>query len=125
MKKRTTLTLFVLFLTTLAFVACKKDDTTFTEKLTAEWNSTEIKVGGVAASASTTMFLHLQTGGNYEITTNIKPFTHPTSGTWAADEANMKLTLSGNVWTIHHLEGNTLRIGNTVNSAEVEIDFVK
>ena len=114
-----------LFLFGGAFYSCKNDDPTFTEKLTAEWNSTEIKVDGVAAPTSTTMFLHLQTGGNYEITTNITPFTHPTSGTWAADEANMKLSLSGNVWTIHHLEGNTLRIGNTVDSVEVEIDFEK
>ena len=121
MKKLT----FALALLALAFTACKNDDPTFTEKLTAEWNSTEIKVDGVAAPTSTTMFLHLQTGGNYEITTNITPFTHPTSGTWAADEANMKLSLSGNVWTIHHLEGNTLRIGNTVDSVEVEIDFEK
>ena len=123
--KNLTLSLSVLFLTTLAFVACKNDDPTFTEKMTAEWNSTEIKVDGVAAPASTTMFLHLQTDGNYEITTNITPFTHPTSGTWSADEANMKLTLSGNVWTIHHLEGNTLRIGNMMDGKEVEIDFEK
>jgi len=123
--KKFTLALSILFLTTLAFLACKNDDPTFTENLTAEWNSTEIKVDGVAAPAFTTMFLHLQTGGNYEITTNITPFTHPTSGTWAADEANMKLTLAGNVWTIHHLKGNTLRIGNMVDSVEVEIDFEK
>ena len=124
MKKRPR-ALSVLFLTTLSFVACKNDDPTFSEKLTAEWNSTQIKADGVAAPASTTMFLHLQTGSSYEITTNITPFAHPTSGTWAADEANMKLTLAGNVWTIHHLEGNTLRIGNTVDSVEVEIDFEK
>ena len=121
MKKLT----FALALLALAFTACKNDDPTFTEKLTAEWNSTEIKVDGVAAPAATTMFLHLQTGGNYEITTNITPFTHPTSGTWAADEANMKLSLSGNVWTIHHLEGNTLRIANMVDGKEVEIDLEK
>lgn len=114
-----------LLLLGLTMTSCKNDDPTFTEKMTAEWNSTEIKVDGVAAPASTTMFLHLQTGGNYEITTNIAPFTHPTSGTWSADEANMKLTLSGNVWTIHHLEGNTLRIGNMVDGKEVEIDFEK
>jgi len=47
------------------------------------------------------------------------------SGSWSADEGNSKLTLAGNVWTIHHLEGNTLRIGNTVDSVEVEIDFEK
>ncbi|MBK8426180.1 MAG: hypothetical protein IPL27_09540 [Lewinellaceae bacterium] len=114
-----------LLLLGLTMTSCKNDDPTFTEKMTAEWNSTEIKVDGVAAPASTTMFLHLQTDGNYEITTNITPFTHPTSGTWSADEANMKLTLSGNVWTIHHLEGNTLRIGNMVDGKEVEIDFEK
>lgn len=114
-----------LLLLGLTMTSCKNDDPTFTEKMTAEWNSTEIKVDGVAAPASTTMFLHLQTDGNYEITTNITPFTHPTSGTWSADEANMKLTLSGNVWTIHHLEGNTLRIGNMMDGKEVEIDFEK
>lgn len=107
-----------------AFTACKKD-ATFTEKLTAEWNSTSVKIDGVAAAATTTMKLHLQTGGNYEITTTISPFTHPLSGTWSGDEANLKLTLAGKVWTIHHLEGSTLRIGNTVDGKELEIDFAK
>ena len=108
----------------LAAVACKKD-ATYTEQLTAEWNSTAVKIDGVAAPAATTMLLHLQTGNNYEITTTISPFTHPTSGTWSADEANAKLTLAGNVWTIHHLEGSTLRIGNMVDGRELEIDFAK
>lgn len=123
--KKFVLATSVLLLTTMAFLSCKNDDPTFTENLTAEWNSTQIKVDGVAAPASTTMFLHLQTGGNYEITTNVTPFTHPTSGTWSADEATMKLTLSGNTWTIHHLQGSALRIGNTVDGKEVEIDFEK
>ena len=109
----------------IAFSACKKDRQTYAEKLTAEWNSTEVKIDAVAAPATTTMFLHLQSGGNYEITTTISPFTHPKSGTWSADEATGKLTLAGNVWTIHHIEGNTLRIGNTVDGKELEIDFVK
>lgn len=113
-----------LLLMGVAFAACKKDET-FTEKLTAEWNSTSIKIDGVAAPSTTTMFLHLQTGNNFEITTTIAPFTHPTSGVWSADEANSKLTLAGNIWTIHHLEGNTLRIGNTVDGKEVEIDLEK
>lgn len=108
----------------LAVASCKKD-ASFTEQLTAEWNSTAVKIDGVAAPAATTMFLHLQTGSNYEITTTISPFTHPTSGTWSADEGNSKLTLTGNVWTIHHLEGSTLRIGNTVDGRELEIDFAK
>lgn len=114
-----------LLLISAAFSACNNDDATFAEKLTAEWNSTEIKVDGVIATASTTMFLHLQSGDNFEITTNLIPFTHPTSGKWSADEANSKLTLSGNVWTIHHLEGNALRIGNTVDGKDLEIDFNK
>lgn len=113
-----------LLLLGVAFTACKNDET-FTEKLTAEWNSTAIKIDGVAAPSATTMFLHLQTGNDFEITTNIAPFTHPTSGVWSADEANSKLTLAGNIWTIHHLEGNTLRIGNTVDGKEIEIDLVK
>ncbi|MCK6692160.1 MAG: hypothetical protein L6Q97_08670 [Thermoanaerobaculia bacterium] len=113
-----------LLLVGVAFTSCKKDET-FTEKLTAEWNSTSIKIDGVAAPSTTTMFLHLQAGNNFEITTTIAPFTHPTSGVWSADESNSKLTLAGNIWTIHHLEGNTLRIGNTVDGKEVEIDLEK
>ena len=113
-----------LFLATFIFNACKKDET-YNEKLTAEWNSTSVKVDGVAAPSTTTVFLHLQAGGNYELTTNISPFTHPTSGKWSADETNSTLTLAGNVWTIHHLEDNTLRIGNTVDGAELEIDLAK
>ncbi|MBL7807890.1 MAG: hypothetical protein JNN28_08760 [Saprospiraceae bacterium] len=108
----------------LVFCACKKE-ATYGEQLTAEWNSTAVKIDGVAAPTATIMFLHLQTGNKFEITTNISPFTHPTSGTWSADEANAKLTLSGTVWTIHHLESNTLRIGAMVDGRELEIDFAK
>jgi len=118
-------TLFLLSFITFAFIACKKDKETYTQQLTAEWNSTAVKIDGVAAPSTTTMLLHLQTGDNFEITTNITPFTHPISGKWSADEANAKLTLAGNVWTIHHLMDNTLRIGNTVDGKEVEIDFSK
>ncbi|MEZ4940668.1 MAG: hypothetical protein R3D58_07360 [Saprospiraceae bacterium] len=114
-----------LLLLGIAFTACKKDDPTFSEKLTAEWNATSVKIDGVVAPVSTTMFLHLQTGNKFEITTNIAPFTHPTSGTWSVDEANLKLTLAGNIWTIHHLEGNTLRIANIVDGKEIEIDLEK
>lgn len=117
--------LAALLLLSAVFTACKNDDPSYTERLIAEWNSTEIKIDAVAAPAATTMFLHLQTGNNFEITTNLVPFTHPTSGTWSADEANAKLTLAGNVWTIHHLEGNTLRIANMVDGKEVEIDLEK
>lgn len=117
--------LFFLSFAAVAFIACKKDKETYTQQLTAEWNSTAVKIDGVAAPSTTTMLLHLQTGDNFEITTNITPFTHPTSGKWSADEANAKLTLAGNTWTIHHLEGNTLRIGNTVDGKELEIDFAK
>lgn len=116
--------LYFLSFFALAFSACK-DKETFTEQLTAEWNSSEIKIDGVAAPSTTIMFLHLQTGDNFEITTNITPFTHPISGKWSADEANAKLTLAGNVWTIHHLEGNTLRIANTVDGKDLEIDLNK
>lgn len=115
----------ILFMAALTFVSCKKDEATFTENLTATWTSSSIKINGIVASSSTTMKLHLQTGQKFEITTNISPFTHPTSGTWSADDANQKLTLAGKVWTIHHLEGNTLRLTNTVDSKEIEIDFIK
>ena len=122
--KRLAFALTAVLLAALVFNACKKD-TPWSEQLTAEWNSTAVKIDGVASPATTTMFLHLQTGNKYEITTAISPFTHPTSGTWSVDEANSKLTLAGNVWTIHHLEGNSLRIGNTVDGRELEIDLAK
>ena len=123
--KKVMLNLAALFMLVATVASCKKDSATFSEKLTAEWNSTSMKIDAVAAPAATTMFLHLQTGNKFEITTTISPFTHPTSGTWSADEANMKLTLAGNVWEIHHLIDNTLRIGNTVDGKELEIDFKK
>lgn len=115
-----TVALFAAFV----FNACKKD-APWSEQLIAKWNSTAVKIDGVASPATTTMFLHLQTDNNYEITTKISPFTHPTSGTWSVDEANSKLTLAGKIWTIHHLEGNTLRISNTVDGKELEIDLAK
>jgi hypothetical protein len=115
--------LYFLSFLSLSFFACNKES--YSEQLTAEWNSTAIKIDGVAAPSSTTMFMHLQTGDNFEITTGITPFTHPTSGKWSASKDNSEITLAGNVWTIHHLEGNTLRIGNTVDGKELEIDFSK
>lgn len=117
--------LSILVTVILTTVSCKKDEASFTENLTAAWISTSVKINGIAASSSTTMKLHLQTGQKFEITTNIAPFTHPTSGAWSADEANNKLTLAGNIWTIHHLEGNTLRLTKMVDLKELEIDFNK
>lgn len=118
--------LLVMFLLVgLTIVSCKKDEATPTENLTAEWNSTAVKIDGVAAPSTSTMFLHLQSNQQYEITTTITPFTHPKSGAWSVNTAGEKLTLSGNVWTIHHLEGNTLRIGFIVDGKELEIDFSK
>lgn len=122
--KRLIFSLMVVLLAALAFNACKKD-TSWSEQLTAEWNSTAVKIEGVASPTAMSMFLHLQTGNKYEIKTAIVPFTHSTSGTWSVDEANSKLTLAGNVWTIHHLEGSSLRIGNTVDGRELEIDLAK
>ena len=115
----------MLLFATLTIVSCKKDEATISENLTAEWNSTSIKMDGIAAPASTTMFLHLQSSKQYEITTNITPFTHPKSGIWSVNSDGEKLTLAGNVWTIHHQEGNTLRLAITIDGKELEIDFIK
>ena len=115
----------VLLFSALTIVSCKKDEATTVENLTAEWNSTAIKIEAVAAPSTTSMFLHLQSSKQYEITTKIAPFTHPKSGAWSVNSAGDKLTLEGNVWTIHHLEGSTLRIGKVVDGKELEIDFSK
>ena len=113
----------ILLVATLSLTSCKKDEATVTENLTAEWNSTSVKIDGVASPATTTMFLHLQSNKQYEITTNITPFSQAKSGVWS--NTDDKLTLAGNAWTIHHLEGNTLRIGFVVDGKELEIDFAK
>lgn len=115
----------LVLITTLTIISCKKHDATSEENLTAEWNSTAIKIDGVAAPATSTMFLHLQSSNQYEITTNITPFTHPKTGVWSVNAAGDKLTLAGNAWTIHHLEGNTLRLAFVEDGREIEIDFAK
>lgn len=115
----------ILIIASLAVISCKKDEATITENLTAEWNSTAIKIDGVAAPGTTVIFLHLQSNNQYEITTTITPFSHPKTGAWSINSAGDKLTLAGNVWTIHHIEGNTLRIASVVDGRELEIDFAK
>lgn len=115
----------ILIIASLAIISCKKDEATTEKNLTAEWNSTAVKIDGVAAPTSSTMFLHLQSSKQYEITTTIAPFTHPKTGVWSVNSAGDKLTLAGNAWTIHHLEGNTLRISFIVDGKEHEIDFAK
>lgn len=115
----------IMLIATLTIISCKKDGASTEENLTAEWNSTAVKIDGVAAPATSTMFLNLQSNKQFEITTTIAPFTHPKTGTWSVNAAGDKLTLAGNVWTIHHLEGNTLRLGLFVDGNDLEIDFVK
>ncbi|MBC7885390.1 MAG: hypothetical protein H7X99_07935 [Saprospiraceae bacterium] len=115
----------ILLLVTMTFISCKSDEATITENLTAEWSSTAVKIDGVASPATTVMFLHLLSSKQYEITTSITPFTHPKTGVWSVNTGGDKLTLAGNVWTIHHLEGNTLRLENVVDGKELEIDFAK
>ena len=116
--------LFSLFLVaTLSFTSCKKDEATVTENLTAEWNSTSVKIDGVASPATTTMFLHLQSNKQYEITTNITPFSQAKSGVWS--NTDDKLTLAGNVWTIHHIADKELRIEFVLDGKDLEIEFAK
>ena len=117
--------LVISLLAGLTIVSCKKHEATTSENLTAEWNSTAIKIDGVAATSTSKMFLHLQSSQKYEISTTLTPFTHPKSGAWSVNTAGDKLTLSGNAWTIHHLDGNTLRIVFIVDGKELEIDFSK
>lgn len=114
-----------LLISTLTIISCVKHAETTEENLIAEWNSTAIKIDGVAAPSTSSMFLHLQSSKQYEITTTITPFSHPKTGAWSINSAGDKLTLAGNVWTIHHIEGNTLRIASVVDSRELEIDFAK
>lgn len=114
-----------LLISTLTIISCAKHGETTEENLIAEWNSTAIKIDGVAAPSTSTMFLHLQSSKQYEISTTITPFTHPKTGAWSINSAGDKLTLEGNVWTIHHLEGNTLRIASVVDGRDLEIDFAK
>jgi len=115
----------ILIMATLTNVSCKKEEATTTKNLTAEWNSTSIKIDGVASPLTTTIFLHLQASKQFEITTNIFPFTHPKSGNWSVNSAGNKLILAGNEWTIHHIEGSTLRIAFILDGRELEIDFKK
>lgn len=114
-----------LLISTLTIISCVKHAETTEENLIAEWNSTAIKIDGVAAPSTSSMFLHLQSSKQYEITTTITPFSHPKTGAWSINSAGDKLTLAGNVWTIHHIEGNTLRIASVVDGRELEIDFAK
>lgn len=114
-----------LLISTLTIISCVKHAETTEENLIAEWNSTAIKIDGVAAPSTSSMSLHLQSSKQYEITTTITPFTHPKTGAWSINSAGDKLTLAGNVWTIHHIEGNTLRIASVVDGRELEIDFAK
>ena len=115
----------ILLVATLSLTSCKKDEATVTENLTAEWNSTAVKIDGVAASAATTMFLHLQSTKQYEITTTITPFTHPKSGVWSVNTAGDKLTLAGNAWTIHHIADKELRIEFVLDGKDLEIEFAR
>lgn len=115
----------LMLITTLGFISCTKHDASTEENLTAVWNSTSVKIDGVAAPSTTKMVLHLQSSKQYEITTTITPFTHPKTGVWSVNSAGDKLTLSGNSWIIHHLDGSTMRIVSKVDGKELEIDFAK
>ncbi len=117
--------IFLIGMLVIAIAACSKHEASTLENLTAAWNSTAIKIDGVASPSTTTMFLHLQASNQFEIATNITPFTQPKSGVWSMNSAGDKLTLAGNIWTIHHVDGSTLRLEYTLDGKELEIDFKK
>lgn len=116
--------IFAIFLiATFSFTSCAKDEATVTSNLTAKWTSTAIKISGVASPASTTMSLNLLASKQYEITTNIAPFSQAKTGVWS--NTSSKLTLGTNAWTIHHVSGKELKIEFTLDGKDLEINLSK
>lgn len=107
----------------LMLAACHAEPLILAEQLMGEWNATAIKIDGVAQPASTTMTLNLKADNTFQLNTSITSLLIPISGIWVVEESNSKIILGNDDWEIHHLTRSTLRIDNTINGQEIQVDF--
>lgn len=107
----------------LMLAACHAEPLILAEQLMGEWNATVIKIDGVTQPASTTMTLNLKADNTFQLNTSITSLLIPVSGIWVVEESNSKIILGNDDWEIHHLTRSTLRIDNTINGQEIQVDF--
>lgn len=109
----------------ILFAACGDDTNSLEEQLIGEWTSTAIKIDGVAQPNTVTMTMNLKSDRSFQLSTTISSLIIPTTGVWVVEESNSKIILNGDDWEIHHITNTTLRIDNTVDGKEIQVDFEK
>ena len=94
--------LSVLLLAALSFTACKKDEKTFEEKITGEWQSVNVQLNGNDVTSYFQLDIELQADKDFKATlktVNIvtgKSETSNPRGEWEADNASEEFELTYN-----------------------------
>jgi hypothetical protein len=124
----------LLVLSTMSFVACKKE-VTFDDKLIGEWTSTSVKVAGSDVTNTNTVVLVIQTSREFDadITTAPlfgQPVTSSYTGDWAADELKQELVLKYSTgqeekYDISSITETSMRATTVVDNVRREFVFEK
>lgn len=125
--------LALLFISSLSFVSCKKDDT-LQDRLVGTWNSKEVKSGGIDYSAIVDFNLDLQGSHEFDldVTTNLPPAgtsTQSYNGDWKEDETkqDLILTFSGSTtpstYEISELTGTAMKAEIIHEGTRYEVTF--
>ncbi|MEZ4918306.1 MAG: lipocalin family protein [Saprospiraceae bacterium] len=134
--KNTILSITALLLIGFVFGACKKDKT-YDERLTATWESNNVKINSADYTSFFQMTLKLESNKDFNIElTVINPFTGATevtnsTGEWEANESNAELTLtydgSNDIerYDIITLTDNNLELETILDGDRLEIQLSK
>jgi hypothetical protein len=125
--------LALLFISSLSFVSCKKDDT-LQDRLVGVWVSNQVKSGGIDYSAIVKFSLDLQGSREFDldVITNLPPAgssTQSYSGDWVEDESkqDLILTFSNNTtpstYEIAELTGTTMKAEIIYEGTRYEVSF--
>jgi hypothetical protein len=89
--KKSLFNLSILLITALSFTACKKDEPSFEEKITGEWQSSNVKLNGNDVTNYFSLALELQADKDFKATLKTTDIfsgqmttTNP-KGEWSAD----------------------------------------
>ena len=125
----------LLFISSLSFVSCKKDDS-LQDRLVGVWVSNQVKSGGIDYSAIVKFDLDLQGTQEFDldVITNLPPAgssTQSYTGDWREDEAKQDLILTFNnnttpsTYEISALTATTMTAEIVYEGTRYEVTFEK
>ena len=127
--------LSVLLLTVLSFTACKKDEKTFEEKITGEWQSVNVKLNSNDVTTYFQLDIELQADKDFKATLNTvnivtgKSETSNPRGEWEADNTSEEFELTYNdtgeteVYEVLEFENDEMTVETLQGSDIIQIRF--